>query len=150
MKYINSRSTRRIIGRLEKGDTLPEALLNLCREENIHAGDIRALGAVTDISVTEYDVQAGVYRDPIHRKNASEILYLYGNVSEKDGELFAHLHISASYMKDGESHLIAGHMTSATVFACEFVIVAFDDVTLVRNPDEPTGLFLWSEVKNKS
>ena len=149
MRYAVSSPNRRIIGRLEKGDDLVSTLVQLCRKENITAGEIRGLGAVTDLFVTEYDVGHQVYRDPIHRKEASEILTLYGNVSEKDGELFAHLHISASFMEDSKSHLIAGHLTRATVFACEFVIDVFDDVSLVRNPDEPTGLFLWSEVKEK-
>jgi predicted DNA-binding protein with PD1-like motif len=39
--------------------------------------------------------------------------------------------------------VIAGHLVRARVFALEFVINAFEGVTLSRAADEKTGLFLW-------
>ncbi len=137
------------MGRFEKGDSLPDTLLAFCKENNISAGEFRAMGAVTDLAVTEWDVEASVYREPLLRKEPSEILLLYGNISQRDDDLFAHLHISASYFEDDRTTMIAGHLVKATVFACEFVLDAYDDLDLVRVTDEPTGLFLWDEIKRK-
>jgi len=149
MRHHESKSQRRIVGRLEKGDDLAGALVEICRAHNVNAGEIRALGAVSYLEVTEYDTQAGKYRPPLVRQGDAEILMLYGNLSEKDGELFAHLHVTASYFENGRPALIAGHVNKATVFACEYVIDAFDDLELVRAPDTPTGLMLWDEVKKR-
>lgn len=150
MKHAHSEAGRKIVGRLEKGDRLPDALLEVCREHNITAGEIRALGAVTDLQVTEYDVVNQQYRDPIGRKEASEILLLYGNLSYKYDDLFAHLHITASFLEDGATKIIAGHLVSAEVFACEYVIDSFDDLHLERENDEPTKLMLWNDIKKKA
>jgi predicted DNA-binding protein with PD1-like motif len=83
------------------------------------------------------------------REEPSEILLLYGNISRRDDDLFAHLHISASYFENGRTTMIAGHLVSASVFACEFVLDAYDDLNPVRTFDEPTQLFLWDEIKSK-
>lgn len=149
MKIVESHSSRRFVGRLQHGDHLPDALIDLCESHHIEAAEVRALGAVMDLQVTEYDVDRREYRTPIERKGASEILMVYGNVSRREGRLFAHLHISASFFENGRPALIAGHLVRAKVFACEFVIVALDDVSLDRQPDEPTGLWLWDDVRKK-
>ncbi len=149
MRFAQTDNHRRLMGRFEKGDALPQALLDFCKGNDIGAGEFRAIGAVTDLSVTEWDVEKSVYREPLTRKEPSEILLLYGNISKRDDDLFAHLHISASYFEDGRICLIAGHLVKATVFACEFVLDAYDDLNLVRVADKPTGLFLWDEVNRK-
>lgn len=149
MRSAQSDQVRTIVGRLEKGDKLPDALIAVCQKHNIHAGEIRAIGAVTDLSVTEYDIEARKYRAPLVREPASEILMLYGNLSKKESELFAHLHITASYFEDNQTRIIAGHLASATVFACEYVIKSFDDLELERKPDEATDLMLWDKIEKR-
>jgi predicted DNA-binding protein with PD1-like motif len=149
MRFAQTNNHRRFMGRFEKGDSLPQALIDFCQANDIAAGEFRAMGAVTDLAVTEWDVDASEYREPLTRKEPSEILLLYGNISLRDGDIFPHLHISASYFKDGHTTMIAGHLAKATVFACEFVLDAYDDLDLVRVADEATGLFLWGEMNRK-
>lgn len=150
MKNAMTQVNRRIVGRLEKGDDLHFALKEIFDKNNISAGEIRGLGATTFLAVTEYDMKAGKYKEPLVRDDAAEILMLYGNVSLLDGEVFAHLHITASYFDSGEVKMIAGHVSKATLFALEYVIDVYDDLELVRESDEPTGLKLWGDVKVKS
>jgi len=146
MRDAQSKVSRRIVGRLDKGVDLAGGLIEVCKKHGVQAGEVRALGALTHLEVTEWDLDSDSYRAPIVRKDPCEILVLYGNFSLKQGELFPHLHISASYFEDGRTVLIAGHLAKGTVFACEYVIEAFDDLRLERKPDESTGLWLWDKL----
>jgi uncharacterized protein len=149
MKTGESTSKRRVVGRLEKGDDLAGAIIEVCRFHRITAGEIRALGAVKKLQVTEWDLEKSEYRPALICNRPCEILMLYGNISRKGEEIFPHLHITASYIEKGRPVLVAGHLIKAEVFACEFVIEAFDDLTLLRQPDEPTGLMLWDQIRKK-
>jgi len=62
-----------------------------------------------------------------------------GNISILDGDPFAHTHAVLS-RPDGEA--VAGHLDSASVWAGELHVRAFED-SLVREHDEPTDLDLW-------
>ena len=146
MKTCEISVTRRIVGRLDRGDELPAALLAVCNAHNVRAGEIRAIGALEYAEVTEYDPEAQDYLPPLAHEGACEILQLAGNVSERDGETFLHLHITGSHIDKndpGHTKMIAGHLVSGKVFACEFVIECWDDAELVRRQDKATGLMLW-------
>jgi predicted DNA-binding protein with PD1-like motif len=144
MRAAESRQTRQIVGRLNRYDKLPGDLLAVARKFGVKAGRVHAIGGVTKLAVTEYDVVAQQYREPLRREGMTEVLSLEGNLSLRDGELFGHLHINASYEDHGEVKMVSGHLVEAEVFVCEFHIVAYDDVTLVRELDPATGLALWS------
>ena len=149
MRYAISEAKRKIVGRLEMGDLLPDALLKVCALHKISSAQVHALGAVNYLEVTEWDVQAGKYRDGLVRDGMAEIIMLYGNISYKEDEPFAHLHISASFHENGKTEMIAGHLVKAKVFACEYVIDALDDLVLTRTKDDETGLWLWDSVQKK-
>jgi uncharacterized protein len=143
MKTWEPESVRTIVGRLERGDDLIEALYEAARKHGVNFGEIHALGAVTDLEVTEWDAGNNSYRPPIRREELSEVLMLYGNLSEKDGKPFWHLHVSAGYLDGGKSSIIAGHLVRAKVFALEFVLTSYQGILLNRSLDEKTGLYLW-------
>jgi uncharacterized protein len=143
MKCFESKSQRMLIGRLERGDDVVDSLLNLSQTHRWKTAEIKALGAVTDLEVTEWDPDKKVYREPVRRAELSEVLMLYGNLSQRDGNPFWHLHINACHHENGRTELIAGHLVKAKVFALEFVAQSFDDLELKRNFDEKTGLALW-------
>jgi len=143
MKTYETKAHRVIVGRLEQGDDLLSGLYEVAEKHGMKAADVRALGAVTDLEVTEWDPEKKAYREPIRRKDPSEVLTLYGNLSRRDGKPFWHVHISAAYHEGGKTRLVAGHLLRANVFALEFVIDVFEGIDLVRVPDEKSGLFLW-------
>jgi len=72
-----------------------------------------------------------------------EILSLTGNISQKDGEIFPHLHVVLSG-KDAKA--IGGHLLNdALVYAFEYQIIPFEGKPFVRKFDDDTGLFMWKE-----
>jgi predicted DNA-binding protein with PD1-like motif len=132
---------RKIIGRLAKGEDLLAALENSARQHSITLGEVQAIGAVSQARVGYYN-QAERQYQYIDLLNPREILSLTGNISLKDGKPMVHAHITLSG-EDG--HAVGGHLAEGTlVFACEFAIQEYKSATpLVRQMDDPTGLFLW-------
>jgi predicted DNA-binding protein with PD1-like motif len=132
---------RKVIGRLAKGDDLLAALEGLAREHNITLGEVRAIGAVSQARVGFYNQRERKYYY-LDLAQPLEILSLTGNISIKDGKPMVHAHITLS---DHQGRAFGGHLAEGTLaFACEFAIQEqVSDITLVRQMDEPTGLFLW-------
>lgn len=144
MRAETSRRTRTIVGRLERGDTLPDALLAVAKKHGVTAARVEAIGGVTALQVTEFDPDAGAYKPPLHRAGMTEVLGLAGNLSLRDGELFGHLHLTACWHENGETKMIAGHLVSAEVFVCEFHLTVYEDLNLLREVEPKTGLALWN------
>jgi uncharacterized protein len=150
MIAIESRAGRRIVGRLDRGASLFEALLGVCRERRVRTAEVRALGSVESVEVAEYDQAARVWKPGRTFAGGLEVVHLTGNVSERDGQLALHAHASLMRERDNGVELVGGHLLAARVFALEFVIDAFDDVILRRSLDPTTGLTLWSEALSLS
>jgi predicted DNA-binding protein with PD1-like motif len=144
MRAVESKKTRTIVGRLDRYDRLPAALLAVAKKHHVQAGRVHAIGGVTELAVTEFDVDTKQYKEPLRRHGMTELLSLEGNLSSRDGELFAHLHLSACWHENGETKMLAGHLVDAEVFVCEFHLTAYDDVELTREIEPKTGLALWN------
>lgn len=130
------------LGRLPKGADLLEALTAVCREQNITRGAIALIGAVEKASLGFYYQDTKKYVSHDFPENL-EILSGLGNVSLKDGQPFAHLHLILG-RENGES--VGGHaMPGCVIFACEVCITPIEGPDLVREFDEPTGLPLWKQ-----
>jgi predicted DNA-binding protein with PD1-like motif len=132
---------RNFIGRLAKGDDLLASLEKLAQEHNIILGEVTAIGAVSQARVGYYNQAERKYYF-LDLAKPMEILALTGNISIKEGKPMVHAHVTLS---DNEGRAYGGHLAEGTlVFACEFTILEFvSGVNLVRQMDEPTGLFLW-------
>jgi predicted DNA-binding protein with PD1-like motif len=132
---------RKIVGRLAKGDDLLASLEKLAQEHNITLGEVTAIGAVSQARIGYYNQEERKYYF-LDLSRHLEILSLIGNISVKDGKPMVHAHLT---LGDSEGRAFGGHLAPGTlVFACEFAILEHQSATtLVRQMDEPTGLFLW-------
>lgn len=134
------RRTRLYLGRLPHGGDLLDDLTAFCRRKRVFLGRVETLGAVSAARVGFYDQGSKKYR---YRSFAQpmEILNLVGNISRRDGEPMVHAHVT---LADEKGRAVGGHLASGTVvFACEFLIEAFDGPAFRRRPDPTTGLPLW-------
>ena len=132
---------RKIIGRLAKGDDLLAVLENCAKAHNIILGEVQAIGAVSQARLGYYNQDERKYYF-LDLERPLEILSLTGNISLKDGKPMVHAHLT---LGDNEGRAFGGHLAEGTLaFACEFMIQEYkSDTQLVRQMDEPTGLFLW-------
>ena len=129
------------MGQLPFGTDLYEGLTQIVLRENIRLGRIHGFGATTFARVAFYDQNTKTY-NPLEFTGGMEILTLFGNVSQRDGKPFVHVHIVLS---DAEGKVFGGHLLPGTkLFASEVFIEEFDGAELVRAHDERTGLHLWT------
>jgi uncharacterized protein len=130
------------LARLPKGDDLLEAITREFLERSIPKAAFNVIGAVALAALGYYDPQTRRY---VNREfeGPLEIVACMGNVSEKEGKIFVHAHVTLS----GEDYrCIGGHLMPGTeIFAAELYATPLPGKTPVREFDEPTGLALWSE-----
>jgi predicted DNA-binding protein with PD1-like motif len=139
-----AKETGKIMGRVPQGEDLLGYLNQVCLDENIQAGQVNAIGAVSKATIGFYDQARQVY-EFLDFNEPMEIVALMGNVSIKDGKPFVHAHV---VFGNHTGKLLGGHLAEgAPVFACEFIITKFDsDQEFVRGLDQGTGLPLWQNL----
>ena len=141
-KPVDSREI--VMGKLSYGCDLLEELTNVCTERDVKLGRIEAIGAVQKARIGFYNQETRTYQFST-LDHPLEIVNLVGNISLKDGNPFVHAHVT---LADEAGKSYGGHLAPGTVvFACEFILEAFDGPTFNRCPDEETGLPLWSMLK---
>lgn len=145
MIVAESRRTRRVVGRFDRGAELVEGLREVCAKHRVHAGEVRAAGALEQAVLAEYDQRTRSYRAPRRFDAQLEILQLVSSVSEHEGKPFVQPRVTLSRERDNGIELVGGQLVSGRVFAVEFVIDAFDDLVLKRGMDQQTGLPLLRE-----
>jgi predicted DNA-binding protein with PD1-like motif len=146
---VEARATRQIVGRVVRGSGLQEAFRQLVDEHDLRSAWVSAIGAFEWIEVTEYDQVERRYEEP-HRFQQCELLSMQGNLSERDGEPFWHLHATVSLRENGRDVTYGGHVVDGSVFALEFRIECFDELELKRANDEATGLQLWADLGERA
>ena len=134
-------SGNRYVLSLDNHVEIVEALSAFCREKQIHAGSITGIGAIGEATFRFLDPATKQYVDKTFDEQM-EITNLTGNISEKDGKPYLHVHITASRR---DYTCIGGHLLSARVNgACELLVDDFGEVRLGRRFDGETGLNLYA------
>jgi predicted DNA-binding protein with PD1-like motif len=117
----------------------------LVGEYGLRSAWVSAIGAFEWIKLTEYN-QADRRYEEAHRFECCELLSMQGNLSERDGEPFWHLHATVSLREGGRDVTYGGHVVDGSIFALEFRIDCFDELELRRANDDATGLPLWANL----
>ena len=143
---VEARASRHILGRVIRGSRLQDAFRRLVDEHSLRAAWVSAIGAFEWIELTEY-TQADQRYEEAHRFEGCELLSMQGNLSERDGEPFWHLHATVSVRERGRDVTYGGHVVDGSVFALEFRIDCFDELELRRANDPATGLQLWADLE---
>ncbi|WP_435334283.1 PPC domain-containing DNA-binding protein [Haloarchaeobius sp. TZWWS8] len=138
MHYREVATAREFVVRLETGGDWREQVESLAAEEGMEAAWFTGLGAVQDAEVWFYDqdrkeYDAAVFDEPL------EVAACVGNVSDLNGEPFAHTH---AVLSRPSGQALAGHLDAGTVWAGELYVREFEE-SLVREHDETTDLDLW-------
>lgn len=116
------------------------ALAAFCAEKGILAGNITGLGAVSEATFRFLDPHTLKYVDKTFAEQM-EITNLTGNISQKDGKPYLHLHITASRR---DYTCIGGHLLTAVINgACELYVEAFPGVEIGRYTDPAMGINLY-------
>jgi len=128
------------LDRLPYDGDLLISIREACKRADVKMGFFVAIGAVRCARMAFYGQEDHRYHE-LSVDEPAEILNCTGNVSELDGEIFVHAHITLG-LKDGT--VKGGHLTEGTkIFACELFAAPLDGEQLRRTFDNETGLKLW-------
>lgn len=125
--------------RLDRGEEILEQVETLARKERIALASVHVLGAVDHFTVGVYDTEKQMYKAN-EFAGAFEIVSLVGTIDQKDGQFYAHLHMSAG---DDQGRVFGGHLNRARISAtCEMAVRELPG-RVDRKKDPETGLNLW-------
>ena len=143
MMTFESRKSRRMIVRLDRGEELCASLEALAKREGISAAWVRGIGSLAWVELDRHDQARRKAEPPQRFETPSEVLSLEGNLAMQDGAPRALLHATLARRTDNGVDVIGGRVREAGVFSCELVIEHFADLVLARARDAATGLDLF-------
>ena len=139
MYQYSSKGNKYVLS-LDNHVSLMEALAAFCREKDIRSGSISGLGAVCSATFRFLNPATKAYVDKSFDEQM-ELTAIEGNISRKDGEVYLHVHVTASR---SDYTCIGGHLLDARINgACELFIEDYG-LEIGRRPDPETGLNLYS------
>lgn len=139
-KFWEATAGRAFVGRLATGSDLVEEIERFCSERSIMAAWVSVIGAVRHAAFAYYEQDDKRYLE-LSSETHHEIVGFIGNISLRDNRPFLHAHATFA---DASGATVGGHLLRGIeVFAAEVTIREMADVSLIRQPDEATGLALW-------
>jgi len=140
MRFWEATAGRAFVGRLATGSDLVEEIERFCAEHGITTAQVTVIGAVRHASYAYYEQDDHRYRE-LDSATHHEIVGFVGNISMRDGRPYLHAHATFA---NGDGATVGGHLLrGCEIFAGEVMIRELGGVSLVRQPDEETGLALW-------
>lgn len=129
----------RYVVRIDKGEEIVQSLKCFCEEQKIKLGWVSAIGATNRVTIGCLETNTKKY----HQNELTgdyEITSLMGNISQKEGEVYLHLHINVA---DKKSHVFGGHLNEAWISGtCEMTVDVSEGV-IEREYNEEVGLNLY-------
>ena len=133
-------ANNRYIVSLDNYVELMEGLMSFCKHVGIQCGQVRGIGAISEATFRMYDPATKQYVDKTFTEQM-EITNITGNISQKDGEPYLHVHATCSRE---DYSCVGGHLLSARINgACELLVDSFGDTSVGRKYDDETGLNLY-------
>ena len=124
---------------IDNHQEIMSALAAFCQEQGILAGEVHGIGAVNKATLRFLNPVTKKYVDKTFEEQM-EASSLAGNISEKDGKVYLHVH--ANFGR-ADYTVVGGHLLSATLNgACELVVTRFH-CKIDRQFDDETGLNLY-------
>ncbi|WP_297436342.1 PPC domain-containing DNA-binding protein [Thermococcus sp.] len=131
---------RNFLFRVPEGEELLKFINEFAKKNNVLIGTVSAIGSLKNPRIGYFDEEAGEYK-VIELTGAYELVSLAGNISLKDGEPFAHIHVA---LGDSDGMIYGGHLVEGEVFVAEIFIQELLGELLERKLKE-NGLALWDE-----
>lgn len=125
-----------IIARIDRGESIAEKIQKIATAENIKTAQVSGIGAASHLEIGCYQVSEKQYIKHVYDGDF-EITSLLGNISQKDGEFYLHLHINAA---DEKGTAYAGHFNEGIIGGTCELFINIIDTTVERQYYDETGL----------
>ncbi|HEX7665199.1 MAG TPA: PPC domain-containing DNA-binding protein [Polyangiaceae bacterium] len=150
MKSIVAADSRHLVLRLEEGESLPDALLQTLRDQEVATGWLRASGIVTEAEIKAFRSDHGAYGPTRRIAGPVQIVSLEGSIGVSRGDLSVGLRVVLARETESGLETIAGELVGARVVAVEAFVTALDDVAVARTLDERTATWLFDPAPGTS
>tara|TARA_Y100000310_G_C20629556_1_gene787859 strand:- start:927 stop:1346 length:420 start_codon:yes stop_codon:yes gene_type:complete len=135
-RILQDDNTYVISGR--KGEEIMTGIKEFCEEHKIDAAFFHAIGAVGEVEIAWYDLEAKEYVTSLIQEDL-ELVSLTGNVSKLGKEMIIHNH---GVFSNRAMETKGGHVNKAVISgACEIVLNRIEG-NIGRAYDDETGLNL--------
>ena len=115
-------------------------LAEFCRDQHIRSGVVGGIAAISEATFRFLDPATKQYVDKTFAEQM-EVTCLTGNISQKDGKPYLHLHMTCSR---SDYSCVGGHLLSARINgACELFVEDYGIEGIGRRLDPQTGLNLY-------
>ena len=135
MEYIKSGNT--IAVRIDYDEEVIEKLTELCKKENIASAAVSGIGATKLAELGLYNIETKEYKVTSYT-GLYEVGSFMGNITQKDGEPYLHMHITIGDPEKNEVH--SGHLNKAVIGATSELFITIFDEKIGRKFDEKTGI----------
>jgi len=143
VKYSKAKAGRTVFARLIEGDELLDTITRVAVEAKVSAGFFSLIGTLKTAKLGFF--HEGKYKT-IEMLQPLEIVSCLGNVSVKEGKVFAHAHAAVS---DEKGRVFGGHVMPGCIIGVtgELVLAEAAGIRLLRKFDRKTKLSLLSFAK---
>lgn len=130
--------------RVDKGESVVETILSVCRKENLPGGHFQGIGACDKATLSTYIPEKNDFIDHTFT-GMIEMISLMGNVSLDDVDNpVQHSHAVFSYLNDkGEIAVVAGHLKDARVSYTGEIVLQTAEEKIGRQFDADVGIDVW-------
>lgn len=140
MIFQESNQVRTIVGRLETGEECIDQLTDFCREHDIEAGEVRAVGRFDRVEVVHFNGDTGNYEPVYEGEGQFDVLNLVGNVATMGDEVIVRLQAVLSAQGPLGAQVMTGELRSGRAVELEFVLEAFQDLRVERRMNTESGI----------
>jgi len=140
VKYSKAKAGKTIFARLLAGEDLLDTITQVAAKARVYAGFFSLIGTLRTAKLGFF--HEGKYKT-IEMQQPLEIVSCLGNVSVKEGKVFAHAHAAVS---DEEGRVFGGHVMPGCIIGVtgELVLAEATGIRLLRKFDRRTKLSLLS------
>lgn len=128
-----------IVLRLDPDEEICEKLAEVADKEQIALASISGLGAIKELTTGVFDTVTKEYHSN-QFQGALEIVSLTGTITQKEGKIYLHAHLSAG---DSKGNVFGGHLNRAIVSATAEILLQVIPGKVDREFSEEIGLNLF-------
>ncbi len=142
VRIHRSEKSRHLVLRISAGETLPEALTEMLRDERVACGWLRGGGVIEDVEIRALDPEIGALGSSRRIAGRVHLIASEGSIGLAQGQPTFSLRALLARETDRGLEALAGEIIGARAVGVEVIVTALDDVVLERALDPSAGVWL--------
>ena len=133
MKSISVNVGRVIVGKIEPGEDVFDAINEVVKKHKIKAGLINIIGALKKFTIGYFDLKTQKYNFKTFEEDV-ELISCMGNISYKDGEPIIHIHVAVGRE---DFSVIGGHLSQPSIISITGEVYIYEISQQLNRANDP-------------